>query len=219
VEYAISQKAMPGCQILIAKKGDVIFNQSYGYHTYKNKQKVKNSDVYDLASITKIAASAPAIMKLVDEKNFDLDNSLGDYLDLVGSNKDTLKIRDVLSHQARLVPWIPFYRKTLVEDSENRYIKLRDTLYSKFENDTDLQPEIYIYDDDDNIDVSVDKQIYLNDETKKQFEQYVKEYIIELNNINILREKIKPEFENGKYINVGDSLLKYDDYKTKFNVS
>ena len=136
VEYAISQKAMPGCQILIAKKGDVIFNQSYGYHTYKNKQKVKNSDVYDLASITKIAASAPAIMKLVDEKNFDLDNSLGDYLDLVGSNKDTLKIRDVLSHQARLVPWIPFYRKTLVEDSENRYIKLRDTLYSKFESDT-----------------------------------------------------------------------------------
>ena len=90
---------------------------------------------------------------------------------------------------------------------------------SKFENDTDLQPEIYIYDDDDNIDVSVDKQIYLNDETKKQFEQYVKEYIIELDNINILREKIKPEFENGKYINVGDSLLKYDDYKTKFNVS
>ena len=90
---------------------------------------------------------------------------------------------------------------------------------SKFENDTDLQPEIYIYDDDDNIDMSVDKQIYLNDETKKQFEQYVKEYIIELNNINILREKIKPEFENGKYINVGDSLLKYDDYKSKFNVS
>ena len=67
--------------------------------------------------------------------------------------------------------------------------------------------------------MSVDKQIYLNDETKKQFEQYVKEYIIELDNINILREKIKPEFENGKYINVGDSLLKYDDYKTKFNVS
>ena len=54
---------------------------------------------------------------------------------------------------------------------------------------------------------------------QKQFEQYVKEYIIELDNINILREKIKPEFENGKYINIGDSLLKYDDYKTKFNVS
>ena len=135
VENAISEKAMPGCQILIAKKGDVVFDKSYGYHTYKKQNTVKTSDVYDLASITKIAATVPSLMKLTDDKLFDTANSLGDYLDLKNSNKNDLKIKDVLTHQAQLISWIPFYRKTLEQDSENKFIKLRDTLYSKFENE------------------------------------------------------------------------------------
>ena len=135
VENAISEKAMPGCQILIAKKGDVVFDKSYGYHTYKKQNTVKTSDVYDLASITKIAATVPSLMKLTDDKLFDTANSLGDYLDLQNSNKNDLKIKDVLTHQAQLISWIPFYRQTLEQDSENKFIKLRDTLYSKFENE------------------------------------------------------------------------------------
>ena len=136
VENAISEKAMPGCQILIAKKGDVVFDKSYGHHTYKKQNTVKTSDVYDLASITKIAATVPSLMKLTDDKLFDTANSLGDYLDLENSNKNDLKIKDVLTHQAQLISWIPFYRQTLEQDSENKFIKLRDTLYSKFENET-----------------------------------------------------------------------------------
>ena len=135
VENAISEKAMPGCQILIAKKGDVVFDKSYGHHTYKKQNTVKTSDVYDLASITKIAATVPSLMKLTDDKLFDTANSLGDYLDLENSNKNDLKIKDVLTHQAQLISWIPFYRQTLEQDSENKFIKLRDTLYSKFENE------------------------------------------------------------------------------------
>jgi len=135
VENAISEKAMPGCQILIAKKGDVVFDKSYGHHTYKKQNTVKTSDVYDLASITKIAATVPSLMKLTDDKLFDIENSLGDYLDLENSNKNDLKIKDVLTHQAQLISWIPFYRQTLEQDSENKFIKLRDTLYSKFENE------------------------------------------------------------------------------------
>ena len=135
VENAISEKAMPGCQILIAKKGDVVFDKSYGHHTYKKQNNVKTSDVYDLASITKIAATVPSLMKLTDDKLFDTENSLGDYLDLENSNKNDLKIKDVLTHQAQLISWIPFYRQTLEQDSENKFIKLRDTLYSKFENE------------------------------------------------------------------------------------
>ncbi len=135
VENAISEKAMPGCQILIAKKGDVVFDKSYGHHTYKKQNTVKTSDVYDLASITKIAATVPSLMKLTDDKLFNTENSLDDYLDLENSNKNDLKIKDVLTHQAQLISWIPFYRQTLEQDSENKFIKLRDTLYSKFENE------------------------------------------------------------------------------------
>ena len=54
--------------------------------------------------------------------------------------------------------------------------------------------------------------------TKKELEQYIKEYNIEFNNVNTIREKIKPDFESGKHIKIGDSLLNHDQYKKRFNV-
>ena len=131
VDNAIKEKAIPGCQILIAKKGDVVFNKSYGYHTYENNQAVKNTDVYDIASITKIVATVPALMHMYDNQDLHLDSTLGSLLDLEGSNKKDLIIRDILTHQSRLIPWIPFYRKTLDKDENTDFMKLRDTLYSK----------------------------------------------------------------------------------------
>ena len=129
-EYAISQKATPGCQILIAKDGSIFFNKSYGHHTYENKTSVKNSDVYDLASITKIGATVPVLMRMIDDKKFNLDHELGFYLDFDTIEKKDLLVRDVLAHQARLMSWIPFYQHTLVKDSLSGNMKLRDTLYS-----------------------------------------------------------------------------------------
>jgi CubicO group peptidase (beta-lactamase class C family) len=131
VDNAIKEKAIPGCQILIVKKGNVVFNKSYGYHTYENNQAVKNTDVYDIASITKIVATVPALMHMYDNQDLHLDSTLGSLLDLEGSNKKDLIIRDVLTHQSRLIPWIPFYRKTLDKDENTDFMKLRDTLYSK----------------------------------------------------------------------------------------
>ena len=135
ISSAILEKAIPGCQILIAKKGQVVFKESYGYHTYDNKIKVKDSDVYDLASITKIGATVPALMKLVDEGVLCVDSTLGNYLNLEGSNKNDLIIREVLTHQSKLLPWIPFYRQTLEQESNSKYMQLRDTLYSKLKSD------------------------------------------------------------------------------------
>ena len=131
VDNAIKEKAIPGCQILIAKKGDVVFNESYGYHTYENNQLVNNTDVYDLASVTKIVATVPALMHMYDNQDLYLDSTLGSLLDLKGSNKNDLIIRDVLTHQSRLISWIPFYRKTLEKDENTDFMKLRDTLYSR----------------------------------------------------------------------------------------
>jgi len=65
--FAVSIGATPGCQILVAKN-QVIIHKSYGYHTFDSIVKVKNTDLYDLASITKIAASAPGLM-LLNQKN------------------------------------------------------------------------------------------------------------------------------------------------------
>lgn len=113
-QKGISDKVYPGCQILVAKNGKVIYQKSFGYHTYENKIKVKNDDLYDLASITKVAATTASIMKLMDEKKINLDERLGTYLpELVGSNKQNIIIREMLTHQAGLRDWIPFWMKTM----------------------------------------------------------------------------------------------------------
>jgi CubicO group peptidase (beta-lactamase class C family) len=130
-QNAIAKKATPGCQILIAKEGKIFFNKSYGYHTYAKKIAVKNSDVYDIASITKIASTVPLLMQMVDKGYLNLDDELGKQLDLDSTNKASLTIRDILAHQAGLYPWIPFYKQTLVKDSVSGLMQLRDTLYSK----------------------------------------------------------------------------------------
>ncbi len=124
----IKDKLYPGCQILVAKNGNVIYQKSFGYHTYDTILKVKNDDMYDLASITKIAASTASLMKLMGDKKINLDERLGFYLpQLDGSNKQNIKLREMLTHQAGLRDWIPFWWKT-VEKGEYKtgvYNKVR----------------------------------------------------------------------------------------------
>jgi len=111
---AIAAKATPGCQVLIARNGIVFYQKAFGYHTYRRKMPVHNTDLYDLASITKIAASMPAIMKLSEQNLIDIDKKIADYLlYLDTTNKKDVTIKDILLHQSRLKAWIPFYIKTL----------------------------------------------------------------------------------------------------------
>ncbi|MEX2595637.1 MAG: serine hydrolase [Salibacteraceae bacterium] len=111
----ISEMAYPGCQVWFAKDSIVIYNKSFGHHTYQNDQAVKNTDLYDLASITKIAASAAGLMKLTDQGKFNLDHRLCDYLSEWVDTTEYMQLtmREILAHQAGLTPWIPFYQKTL----------------------------------------------------------------------------------------------------------
>lgn len=119
----IEEKAYPGCQIVAMQNGEVIYQKSFGSYTYNHdSKKVDNATIYDLASLTKIASSSLALMKLESEQKFDYKKNLGFYLPyLQGSNKENLVIEDVLSHQAGLQAWIPFYLKTL--DKKDEYKK------------------------------------------------------------------------------------------------
>jgi beta-glucosidase-like glycosyl hydrolase/CubicO group peptidase (beta-lactamase class C family) len=109
-ELGITKKAFPGCQVLIAKEGKIILNKSYGFLTYDKALPVQNSVLYDLASVTKVSAPLPAVMKLYDEKKINLDAPYSNYFaEFKNSNKSDLIVRDVLTHQARLQPSLLFY--------------------------------------------------------------------------------------------------------------
>ncbi|NCA84835.1 MAG: hypothetical protein EOM83_04585 [Clostridia bacterium] len=120
IEKAIREKAFPGAQMLLAKDGVVFYNKSFGFHTYDKQQPVLADDLYDLASLTKILATTPAIMELHDEGSFDIDQPLSVYLPYLQSgNKSHIITRDIMTHQARLQSWIPFYIKTIKDFKPN----------------------------------------------------------------------------------------------------
>jgi len=111
---AIINRATPGCVVLVAKDGKVVFNKAYGYNTYDSLQPVTTSTLYDLASVTKISATTVSVMKLYEEGKLDINKTLGDYLPWVrGSNKEQLVLKNILLHQAGLVAFIPFYKETI----------------------------------------------------------------------------------------------------------
>ena len=111
---AIRDQAMPGCQLLVARRGKVVWNRAYGYHTYRKRQPVRPDDLYDFASVTKVAATTAALMRLRDQGKFHEDSLLGSYPPIPKEcDKATLRIGDILSHQAGLEPWIPFHYRTL----------------------------------------------------------------------------------------------------------
>lgn len=116
VADAMKQGAFPGCQILAIWKGNVIFEKSYGYHTWDRQQKVMPTDIYDLASLTKVLSTTAALIKLHHAGVVDINDRLGKNLTLsVGSDKEGLRIKEILSHRARLQSWIPFYRKLMID--------------------------------------------------------------------------------------------------------
>ncbi|NVO32925.1 serine hydrolase [Hymenobacter sp. P5342] len=109
---ALAAGAFPGGEVLIARRGTVVLRKSYGTQTYgPSARPVRNDDLYDLASLTKVSAALPALMKLQDEGKFSPDMTLGQlFPEFKGTNKQDLKLRDVLTHQARLKSWIPFWK-------------------------------------------------------------------------------------------------------------
>lgn len=112
--FAIDEKMTPGIQLLVARKGKVIYDKNFGYHTYSKQRKVRAEDLYDLASLTKILVTLPLLMELVEHGSVDLDDRLGDILpQYKKTNKSQITLKEMLSHYARLQPWIPFYQSTL----------------------------------------------------------------------------------------------------------
>jgi beta-glucosidase-like glycosyl hydrolase/CubicO group peptidase (beta-lactamase class C family) len=142
VNDAIKKKATPGCQVLIAKDGYIIFNKSYGYYTYRKKQKVTDNSIYDIASLTKISATLPALMNLYDNKQISIDEPLRKYLpEVKNTNKENLIIKDILIHQAGLKPFINFFQELI--DKE----RMNGSLYSRRKNSHNsfkLTPYLYI---------------------------------------------------------------------------
>ncbi len=162
---------MPGAQILVARKGKVVYRKNFGYHTPERKIRVQDDNLYDIASMTKILAALPMVMELVNRDIISMDTKLSEMLpEYKNSNKKDIRLQDMLSHYARLTAWIPFYTKTLdtvtggpssdyysrtkkegfdVQVAENMYMRndYQDSIFTRIK-DSDLRSRLsYKYSD------------------------------------------------------------------------
>ncbi|MBI1222607.1 MAG: serine hydrolase [Bacteroidetes bacterium] len=114
IDYALKEDVFPGCQVLVAKGGQVVYAKNFGYFDYSHKQSIQSNTVYDIASVTKVAATTLAVMHLVDRGKLDIQKKASYYLkELRKTNKADITIKQLLSHTAGLQSWIPFYMRTI----------------------------------------------------------------------------------------------------------
>lgn len=142
---SIKENIFPGCQVFAAVDGKVLYNKSFGNPTYDDTIEVDNSNLYDIASVTKVAASTIALMRLETLGKIDMNKQLGDYIPelVIGSEMSYIYLKDMMTHQAGLPSWIPFYFKTLKKG------ELDSTLYSSIKKEgyeTKVADSIWILD-------------------------------------------------------------------------
>jgi beta-N-acetylhexosaminidase len=116
---AIDSKSTPGCQVIVAKNGKVIYEKSFGWYTYDNQVPVTDHTIYDLASVTKVFATLQSVMFLYDKGLIDINKKVSVYLpELKSTNKKDIILKDVLTHQAGLLPFIPLWQNTMKNEKE-----------------------------------------------------------------------------------------------------
>lgn len=119
VNNALEKKAFPGCNVLVAKDGKIIFRKAYGYQTFEKDKPAGLDDLYDLASVTKVTGGLPGVLKLYDEGKINLDKPVADYFPdwknrlFHRSDKSDVTVRELYAHQSGLVPFIGFYKQTM----------------------------------------------------------------------------------------------------------
>lgn len=161
---AISQKAAPGVVVLVAKDGKVIFNKAYGTHTYDSTLPDKVTDIFDLASVTKVTATTPSVMRLFEEAKLKLDTNIGAYIPKARTTPmNNIQVREVMLHQAGFIPYIPFHNYVKEGDysrdssaafptkvADNYYIKkgfFKDFMWPKMLNSPIKTRGQYVYSD------------------------------------------------------------------------
>ncbi len=111
---AVDMKATPGCAIMVVKDKKVIFEKAYGHHTYDKVRPTKMTDVWDLASLTKVCASTLSTMDLYQQGKIAPENRMSDYLPaLANTNKVDITLGEMLTHRSGLQGWLKFYEETI----------------------------------------------------------------------------------------------------------
>jgi len=209
---AIEVGATPGCQVIVAKNGKVVYQKSFGYLTYDKKIPVVDSTIYDIASISKVAGTLQAVMFLEERGLLNLDKKASYYLpELKKTNKEDLVIRDILTHQAGLQGYLMHWKRTV--DS----LGFNPTFYSKTKNDlycNEVIPGVYsLASMEDSIwKWSIESELREKPKRKKKYEYVYSDigfYIMKRIVVKLLNQPMDEFLQQNFYSPLGLSSLSY----------
>ena len=137
LQDGISNRIYPGCAVIALHHGQPVYQKVFGYLDYNRQDKVTQQTMYDVASITKVAATTLAVMKLYDNHEIQLTDKIGKYLPyLAGTDKANLTLEELLTHTSGMPAFIPFYKSIMGNEkylraykSEHFNIQVANNLY------------------------------------------------------------------------------------------
>ncbi|WP_026836839.1 glycoside hydrolase family 3 N-terminal domain-containing protein [Gillisia sp. JM1] len=211
MQQAMDLKAIPGGQILVARDQKVVFHKAYGYQSYSDTTKVKLSDLYDLASVTKITSVLPALMKLKDEGKFSLEAGIDTYLPYFkNSNKSGISMRKILAHQAGFKSWIPYWETTLRRNGTYKWKTIKKDSSARFP--VKIAENMWLF---KNYQKEIFKQIKRSDLEKEQKYLYsgLAFYLLPSIIENLSKEEFTSYLDANFYDKLGSTSLTYNPMK------
>lgn len=186
---AIRERATPSAVVMVVKDGSVIYNKAFGTHTYDPAAlPTKITDIYDLASVTKISATTMAVMRLLEQEKLKLDTNVGAYIPRARkTDKIGIPVRDVMLHQAGFIPFIPFYNHIKPDDfsrdssatfpvkaADNYYMRrnyFHDVMWKQMLESPVRTPGKYVYSD-----LSM---YYMKEMVERQSQEHLDRYVLD----------------------------------------
>jgi uncharacterized protein YbbC (DUF1343 family)/CubicO group peptidase (beta-lactamase class C family) len=106
IQEAISQSTLPGAVVLVGRKGKVVWKKAYGARAIEPSRESMSVDtIFDLASLTKVVATATSIMILVERGKVRLTDPVSVYIpELKGDGRERITVEDLLVHKSGYAP-------------------------------------------------------------------------------------------------------------------
>ncbi len=119
LQNEINQKHIPGAVLQVSHKGQAQIKRALGFRIdYENEQQPMEIDtIFDIASLTKVVATLPSVLKLIDDKQLKLSDSISSLLpEFSQNNKESVTVEHLLTHTSGLPSHRKFYKENLSKD-------------------------------------------------------------------------------------------------------
>jgi len=111
IETAIQNKELPGAVLAVANAKDILYCKAFGMAHTEPEIPMTEQTMFDCASLTKVTATASAVLLLLEQGLIDLDDSIGYYFPELKLMHEEVRVRHLLTHTSGFQAEIKFYKE------------------------------------------------------------------------------------------------------------